>query len=152
MLGAGASGANTSLKRSVLWNNVYLGSEVELRGAILCDRVSVKDRCAVFEGAVVGTDSTVGQRAIVKPGVKVWPDKIVSPGTTLSSSVIWGSTSFSRLFGTLGVSGGFNIEVTAGFSAKLGAAARQACEGAAVVIGADGSKVLKSSSAHCLQE
>lgn len=134
-------GANTSLKRSVLWNNVYLGSEVELRGAILCDRVSVKDRCAVFEGAVVGTDSTVGQRAIVKPGVKVWPDKIVSPGTTLSSSVIWGSTSFSRLFGTLGVSGGFNIEVTAEFSAKLGAAyAAGLREGAAVVIGADGSK------------
>lgn len=134
-------GANTSLKRSVLWNNVYLGSEVELRGAILCDRVSVKDRCAVFEGAVVGTDSTVGQKSIVKPGVKVWPDKIVSPGTILSSSVIWGSTSFSRLFGTLGITGGFNIEMTAEFAAKLGAAYGSGLrEGAAVVLAADGSK------------
>ncbi len=134
-------GANTSLKRSVLWNNVYLGSEVELRGAILCDRVSVKDRCAVFEGAVVGTDSTVGQKSIVKPGVKVWPDKIVSPGTILSSSVIWGSTSFNRLFGTLGIAGGFNIEMTAEFAAKLGAAYGSGLrDGAAVVLGADGSR------------
>ncbi len=134
-------GTNASLKRSVLWNNVYLGSEVELRGAILCDRVSVKDRCAVFEGAVVGTDSTVGQKSIVKPGVKVWPDKIVSPGTTLSSSVIWGSTSFNRLFGTLGIAGGFNIEMTAEFAAKLGAAYGSGLtEGTAVVLGADGSK------------
>lgn len=134
-------GASTSLKRTVVWDNVYLGREVEIRGAILCDRVSVKDKCAVFEGAVIGTDSTIGQRVIVKPGVKVWPDKLVNAGTTLSSSVIWGSTSFSRLFGTLGVSGGFNVEITAEFAAKLGAAYGSGLrEGVSVALGSDGSR------------
>lgn len=134
-------GANSSLKRSVIWDNVYLGNEVEIRGAILCDRVSVKDRCAVFEGAVVGTDSTIGQRVIVKPAVKIWPDKFVSAGTTLSSSVIWGSTTFSRLFGTLGVSGGFNVEITSEFAAKLGSTYGSRLRAdAPVVIASDGSK------------
>lgn len=134
-------GANSSLKRSVIWDNVYLGNEVEIRGAILCDRVSVKDRCAVFEGAVIGPDSTIGQRVIVKPGVKIWPDKFVSPGTTLSSSVIWGSTAFSRLFCTLGVSGAFNVEITSEFAAKLGAAygSRLKAE-APVIVASDGAK------------
>ena len=69
-------GTNASLKRSVLWNNVYLGSEVELKGYPV--RQGERKTDARYLRAVVGTDSTVGQKSIVKPGVKVWPDKIVS--------------------------------------------------------------------------
>jgi len=133
-------GANSSIKRSVIWDNVYLGSDVEVRGAILCDRVSLKDKCAVFEGVVIGSDSTIGHKAIVKPGVKIWPDKFIGAGTTVSSSVIWGSTTFNRLFGALGVSGSFNVEITAEFAAKLGSAYGSGLKpGTSVVIASDGS-------------
>lgn len=111
-----------SAKRSIVWNNSYVGKEAELRGAIVCSRTSVKAKCAVFEGSVVGADCSVGERSIIKPGVKIWPDKVIDAGTTITTSLVWGAKWSRRLFGSYGVSGLANVELTPEFAAKLGAA------------------------------
>ncbi|MGE5594241.1 MAG: sugar phosphate nucleotidyltransferase [Betaproteobacteria bacterium] len=130
-----------SVKRSIIWNNSYVGKETELRGAIVCSRTSIKAKTALFEGSVVGADCSVGERSIIKPSVKIWPNKIIDAGTTITTSLVWGAKWSRRLFGSYGVSGLLNVELTPEFAAKLGAA-YGACFGEkrAIVVSSDAYK------------
>jgi mannose-1-phosphate guanylyltransferase/phosphomannomutase len=58
----------------------------------------------------------------VKADVKVWPQKVVEDGATLSTSLVWGERWARSLFGAYGVTGLGNIEISPEFAAKLGAA------------------------------
>ena len=111
-----------SVKRSVLWDDSFFGKDAELRGAIVCSRASLKAKSAVFEGSVIGSRSVVGAHSIIKPGVKIWPEKVIDAGTTITTSLVWGAKWSKRLFGTYGVSGLVNVELTPEIAAKLGAA------------------------------
>ncbi len=107
---------------SILWNNVYIG-----RGAILKENVvgrgsEVKARARLFEGALISDGCRIGEGSVVKAEVKVWPQKVVEDGATLSTSLVWGERWSRSLFGTYGVTGLGNIEISPEFAAKLGAA------------------------------
>lgn len=110
------------IDRSIVWQNVYLGQAVELRGAIIASRSSIGARAVVFEGAVIGDQVNVGEGAVIHPNVKVWPQKRVEAGATLRSSLIWGSQARRTLFGRYGVTGLVNVDLTPEFAARLGAA------------------------------
>ncbi len=111
-----------SLKRSILWQGVYLGNNAEVRAGFLCDGVKVKDDVRIFEGAVLGKDSTVGRKATIQTGVKVWPMKEVEDFTILNRSLVWAPKWRKRLFNTYGVHGLANVEMTPEFCAKLATA------------------------------
>jgi len=113
---------NASLKRSIVWGNAYLDTGVNLRGAIVCDHARLKAGAAAYEGAVIGKDCSIGKRSAVKPGVKLWPCKSVEAATDISSSLVWSSRWSRSLFGSLGVTGLANVEITPEFAAKLGSA------------------------------
>jgi mannose-1-phosphate guanylyltransferase/phosphomannomutase len=108
--------------RSIVWRNCYIGERCELRGAIVGRQCSMKSKVMVFEGAVIGDNVTVGDGAIIQPNVKIWPDKEIETGATVSSSVIWGAQGRRVLFGRWGVTGLVNVDITPEFGAKLGAA------------------------------
>ena len=110
------------IDRSIVWQNVYIGQAVELRGAIIGTRASVGARAVIFEGAVLGDQVNVGEGAVIHPNVKVWPQKRVEAGATLRSSLIWGSQARRTLFGRYGVTGLVNVDLTPEFAARLGAA------------------------------
>lgn len=76
----------------------------------------------MLEGAVVGSLSTVGEEALISPGVRVWPSKQIESGATLNINLIWGHTAQRNLFGQRGVQGLANIDITPEFAVKLGAA------------------------------
>jgi len=111
-----------SIKRSVLWNNVYVGKNAALRGAVICSRVKVHDNAGVYEGAVVGDDSVIQENSLLKPDVKLWPHKLVETGATVRRSLIWGTCSPKKYFGFEGISGIINVEITPEFVAMAGAA------------------------------
>ncbi|HHY46825.1 MAG TPA: NTP transferase domain-containing protein [Firmicutes bacterium] len=111
-----------SVRRSIVQAGGYIGKGAALRGAILGDHVVVKPEAELLEGSVVGPGCSIGEKALVKQGVRVWPEKVVEDGTILSGSLVWGSHSSKRLFGTHGVSGILNAEITPEVAAKLGAA------------------------------
>lgn len=111
----------SSIKRSILWERSFIGDNSELRGTILGRNSFLKGRNALFEGAVLGEGVSLGQRAIVKPQVKVWPDKVVESGVTINESLIWAKSGSRSLFGNSGISGTANREITPEFAAKLGA-------------------------------
>jgi len=111
-----------SIKRSVLWSNVFIGKNAALRGSIVGSRVRVHANAGVYEGAVVGEDSIIQENSMLKPDVKLWPHKLVETGATVQRSLIWGTCSPKKYFGFEGVSGIFNVEITPEFAAMIGAA------------------------------
>lgn len=133
-----------SIKRSVLWDRVFIGKKAELRGAIGCHNAMIKTQCSVLEGAVLGDDSVLGGKSLVRMDVRVWPDKNIEPGSTLNANVIWGTRMSKFLFGSRGVSGLINLEITPEFAAKLGAAYGTVVgAGKSVALSCDGTKASK---------
>lgn len=112
---------NASLKKSVLWDNVYVGVGAGSRGAVLGSRVQVQAGAAVYEGAVVGSDSVIRERGTVKPNVKLWPHKVVESGATVCDSLVWGTRAPKRVFGLDGITGLANIEITPELGSRIAA-------------------------------
>ncbi len=108
--------------RSVFWRNCYVGEGAEVHGAVIGRQCSLKARSIVFEGAVLGDSTVIGENAIIQSGVKLWPNKAVDAGATVTHSIIWGSQGRRVLFGRYGVTGMVNIDLTPDFVARLGAA------------------------------
>ena len=111
-----------SIKRSVIWDHCYIGVGAALRGVVTANRVKIKGHSAVYEGAVVGDDTTIGEHAQIKPGIKIWPNKEIEAETILSRSLIWGQKSGRSLFGARGVTGTVNFDLTPEMVCRLGAA------------------------------
>jgi mannose-1-phosphate guanylyltransferase / phosphomannomutase len=111
-----------TVDRSVVWPNCYLGERTDLHGALIGRQSSIKAGSVVFEGAVVGDNCTIGEGAIIRPNVKLWPNKEVEAGATVSSSIIWSTQARRGIFSRSGVSGLANIEMVPEFAARLGAA------------------------------
>ncbi|MQL52015.1 NTP transferase domain-containing protein [Desulfofundulus thermobenzoicus] len=124
-----------SIKRSVLWNNVYLGEGAALRGAVVASRVQIQAGAAVYEGAVIGSDSVLKERSIIKPDVKLWPHKMVESGAIVQNSLIWGTRLPKKIFGLEGITGLVNVEMTPEFACRAGAAFASAMGGHGVRLG-----------------
>ncbi|MHB8157910.1 MAG: sugar phosphate nucleotidyltransferase [Desulfocucumaceae bacterium] len=114
-------GDRASIKRSVLWNGNYVGRGSALRGAVLGSRVQVQSGAAVYEGAVIGSDSVIKENGTIKPDVKVWPHKIIESGAVIQSSIIWGTRYPKNIFGLDGITGLASIEMTPEFAARIAA-------------------------------
>ncbi len=110
------------VRRSVLWEDVYVGTDAELEDCTICNRSIVKERATVGEGTVVGERCTIGASAVVRPHLKLWPEKNVSSGAIVSMSLVYGIKWPGSLFGGEGVSGLANLEITPEFALKLGQA------------------------------
>jgi mannose-1-phosphate guanylyltransferase / phosphomannomutase len=115
-------GFDANLNRPIVWNGAIIGDETHLRACVIARGARVDRRAHVLEGAVVGALSVVGEEAQVSQNVKIWPSKKVEPGAILSINLIWGNTAPRHLFGQRGVSGLANVDITAEFAVKLGAA------------------------------
>ncbi|NLL17880.1 MAG: nucleotidyltransferase, partial [Clostridia bacterium] len=110
------------IEHSVVWDGCYLGSGSQVKGAVICQQVTMEKAAAVYEGAVIGDQTRIERDAVVKPEVKIWPHKRLGRGTCLHTSLVWGAGSKKNLFGSNGIPGPFNREITPEVAAKLGAA------------------------------
>ncbi len=128
----------TSIKRGLIWNHCYLGPYSEIRGGILCHHTYLKGKNTVFEGAVLGEGASMGARSILKPNVKVWPNKNIESGSVLNESMIWSKKGSRGLFGNNGISGTVNQELIPELVAKLGAVFGAYLKpGTKIVVGSD---------------
>lgn len=129
--------AGASVKRSVLWDHVFVGRNAALRGAVLCSRVQVQAEAGVFEGAVVGGDSVIKERGTLRPEVKLWPHKLVETGTTVCESLVWGSRLNKNVFGAGGITGLANIEITPEFVVRVASVYGSVLNGGRVAVSGD---------------
>ncbi len=107
---------------SVLWERVRVGKAAEVRESIVANDSVIGDKAFLDVGALVSDHCRVGKGATLKANVKLWPRKEVEDGATLAVSLIWGEKWSRTIFGTQGISGLANLELSPEFAAKLGAA------------------------------
>ena len=108
--------------RSVVWDSSYIGPGVQVHSATVCSRATIKRDSIVREDAVVGDRCLVDVGCTIRPRIKLWPDKIVERGSTVTMSLIWGNKWRGNLFRELGVAGLSNLELTPDFACRLGSA------------------------------
>ncbi len=115
-------GEGAKLVGSVLWSGVRVGAGADVKEAVLAEKTVVDEGAYVGVGVVIADHCRVGRNSTVKAEVKMWPQKTVEDGATLSTSLVWGDKWSRNLFDAYGISGIGNIEITPEFACKLGAA------------------------------
>lgn len=129
------------VERSVIWDSNYIGANVGIHSAILGSRVTVKRDCVIREDAVIGDRCLLDAGCTIRPRIKLWPDKVIERGSTVTMSLVWGNKWRGSLFRELGVAGLSNIEITPDFAARLGSAYGTTLRpGSTVVTGRDSSR------------
>jgi mannose-1-phosphate guanylyltransferase/phosphomannomutase len=110
------------IERSVVWDRNFIDQTVSLYGTLLCDDVQIGVGTELHEGTVVGEKCRIGQMAVIKPGVKIWPQKMVAERTIQHSSLIHEAFAFARLFSEGGIKGIPNVDLTPEKVCKISAA------------------------------
>lgn len=110
------------MERSIIWDKAFVGRGSELFGCILADRTIIGERVKIEEGAIVGDRCTLENDVVVRPFVKIWPDKVVEGKSTVTMSLVWGGKWYGSLFRRYGIAGISNLEITPEYATKLGAA------------------------------
>ncbi|MDD4169102.1 MAG: sugar phosphate nucleotidyltransferase [Desulfotomaculaceae bacterium] len=126
-------------EHTVMWNGNYIGQAVSLSGATLGNKTYLGPGSQIFENASIGDNTIIKDLAVIKPGVKIWPNKMISAGTVQAFSLIWGKSVSQNLFGAEGIRGIPNWELTPEFMVKV-ASAYGSCQrlGATVSVSCDG--------------
>lgn len=110
----------TSIKRSIIWDNVNISKNCEIRKAILCNNVLLKERIRIFEGAVIGSYSKIFEDTTLKPKVKIWPYKTVADKVVVKDDLVWEEKMSRKLFGYRNISGRYNIDITPEIAVGIG--------------------------------
>lgn len=114
--------SDSVISRSVVYDFAYVGREAEAKGSVIGKSVVLRPRSRVFEGAVIGDGCQLGAGSEVVQNVRIWPDKNIESGAVVRMNLVWGLSWQRQIFGSRGVIGLANIEITPETTAKLGAA------------------------------
>ncbi len=110
------------IEESVLWDQVVVGRRSRLRQSVIGSRSKIGSLVNVQEKVVIAEDCQIGSGAIITSGARIWPQKEVEGGATVTSSLVWGERWGKSLFGNYGITGLANSEIVPEFAAKVGAA------------------------------
>lgn len=134
-------GADADIQHSIVWNDAFIGTGAVLRGAVVCRRADIRARARLQAGSAIGDETTVGRGATVADDVQVYPFKRIEDGATVASSLIWQNTGTRTLFGTDGISGLVNIDVTPELALRVAQAFGSLLpSGSSVVVSRDASR------------
>ncbi|MDQ3681243.1 MAG: sugar phosphate nucleotidyltransferase [Actinomycetota bacterium] len=138
-------GPEVTVERSVVHDNVYLASSVNLRGTVVCRSSDLRQGARCEEGVVIGDQCLIGAHAVINQGVKIFPSKTVEPGATINSSIVWESQGARNLFGRLGVAGLANVDISPELVVRLAMAyATTLKKGATVTTSRDSSRAARA--------
>lgn len=107
---------------SILWSGVAVGGRSRFVNALVCDNVRFGEGVYIPEGAVIASDCILEDGVSVERDVLLWPGKKVEAGSVLTVNLIWGDRWKAAIFEGSTVSGHTNVEMSSGFTAKLGEA------------------------------
>lgn len=96
---------DVTLKKSILWDMCHIGPACEIRGAVLGRQVRTGANCTLLEGSIVGDRCRLGREALIKPDVRLWPEKKVEASVTVGEDIVWGTGRQKTVFSNGRVSG-----------------------------------------------
>jgi mannose-1-phosphate guanylyltransferase/phosphomannomutase len=137
--------ADAQLERTVVHDHGYIGHSARVRGAVIGRANDIREHAHIEEGVVIGDECFVGARAIINPGVKIYPFKTVEAGALVTSSIVWESKGARTLFGRRGVRGLANVDITSEVAVRLAMAYGTALKkGSVVCTSRDTSRVARA--------
>ena len=110
------------VRNSVIWAGTHVGAQAEIASDVVGSSCMIGDEAQLAENVFVSDQCIIGKRARIFSNVKLWPEKVVEEGATVTRSLVWEDRWLRELFTNARVSGISNIEMNAEFAAKLGAA------------------------------
>lgn len=114
--------AGVRLSNCIIWDNSYVKKGAKITDSVICSNVRIGQGAILEEGVIVADDTSVGDEAVIKADVKIWPKKTIEAGATVTSNMIWGEKWKKSLFEGALIKGLSNVELTPEFCAKLGCA------------------------------
>ncbi|MGE5480970.1 MAG: sugar phosphate nucleotidyltransferase [Chloroflexota bacterium] len=115
-------GMGARLSGVTLWDNVKVGDFAELNDDVICNDTTIGNAVTIAENVFISERCVIGDNARLNANIKLWPDKNVEEGATLSRSLIQEEKWTREIFTDARISGLSNIEIHPEFGAKLGAA------------------------------
>ena len=115
-------GKGAKLTRVTLWDNCTVGDFAQMTDDVVCANVEIGQSATVNENVFIADSCKIGKNAILFANIKLWPNKTVEEGATLSRSLVQAEKWVQQLFAEARISGISNIEIHPEFCAKLGAA------------------------------
>lgn len=148
VIGRGVTvGRGAGVKRSVVLDGCRVEENAQLRGCIADEGAVLRRGSAVYEQAVIGRGSIVGENCAVKPSVKIWPGKELPENSVQRQNLVWGSCHGSDIWNSEGIRGELGVEITPEVLSRLGAAVGTVCGGERLAVsdyGSPASAMLKS--------
>ncbi len=110
------------ITNSVVWHGTQIGSKAELSSDVVGSKCIIGDEAVLAENVFVGDQCVIGRRSTLFANIKLWPEKVVEEGATVTRSLVWEDQWLRELFRNSTVTGISNIEMNPEFAAKLGTA------------------------------
>ena len=126
-----------SVRKSVLQNKVFCGEGALVSDSILCEGVSVKKDCRIFEQAVIGANTVIGAGSTVGSNVYISSDKNIAKNSIISENISEGFQQ-PQLPENGDWRGAAFTEISVKSAAALGAAFGSAKSGKYIAVGSDG--------------
>lgn len=115
--------SGSSIKKSVVFDDSYIGKNAEIRGALIGNKVRIGSCVSAFNESVIGDESSIGEKSIIKPKVKIWPSKSVGDKEIVAENLIWSDKIQRSFFNNRGiVAGDINESITPEFLFRLSSA------------------------------
>ncbi|MBI5646051.1 MAG: NTP transferase domain-containing protein [Ignavibacteriae bacterium] len=114
--------AGAVIQNSVIWDGCRIDENVHISDSVIGYETAVYTGATIAENVFISDRCTIGREAYLQPNIKLWPDKVVEDGATLSKSLVWEDKWLKELFTDARITGITNIEMTPEFGAKVGAA------------------------------
>jgi mannose-1-phosphate guanylyltransferase/phosphomannomutase len=120
--------------RSIIDAGTVIGPSAVLEGSIVGRMCDVRAHARVHEGAAIGDQTTVGEEAVVNPGIRIYPFKEIESGAQVDRNVIWEARATSTVFARERIRGLINIDLTPETGVRLGLALGTALKRGAHVV------------------
>ncbi|MBB5021260.1 sugar phosphate nucleotidyltransferase [Desulfurispira natronophila] len=114
--------SGAELEDCIVWNECHVSAGAQLHNVVLCDRVKVGRDVHINRGAIVAENVCIEDRVEVEKDITIWPDKHIEEAAIVSTNVIWGDKFKATVFESGSIRGFTNIQISADFAAKIGAA------------------------------
>lgn len=105
---------------SIIWNNTNIQRGVTVEKSVVCDKVHCGSSSYLYD-CVIGKEAVVGRCAVIKGGVRIWPEVQIEDEKTVTRTITKGRYNIFE-FGESGFTGFQSGYISPEYLARLGAA------------------------------
>jgi mannose-1-phosphate guanylyltransferase/phosphomannomutase len=110
------------IQNTVVWDNCTIEEIVQIANSVVGYDTVIHAGVTVADNVFISDGCDIGQGAVLKSNIKIWPGKIIEDGAMVLKSMVWEDKWLRELFTDARITGMTNVEINPEFGARLGAA------------------------------